>query len=158
MTASEGPPRRLQVIPKPAIPLTATPLDRDQIVTDVDGRRIRAQAGEWLITRGKLVIEVIGKDAITARYTVVAQGDLTIPAGICATIEDTTGIGTTRSPEALLGGIQRLAAIEIGTVKVAFTPGQLEEIALRARKRGQTVQQSLEAVVDRIKHELFWRA
>jgi hypothetical protein len=42
-------------------------------------------------------------------------------------------------------------------VKVEFSPGQLEEIAHRAAKRGRSVEAELNAAVDRIKDEIFHR-
>lgn len=139
-------------------PLTAVQLDHDQTVSLSDGRSLRASAGDWLISRGKAVIDVVGDTALATRYTIQATGTLTLPAEICSRIEQTAGLGSTRSPADLAAAIERLAKIEIGTVQLPFTPGQLEEIAVRAKKRGQTVQQALQATIDRIKEDLFWRS
>jgi hypothetical protein len=72
-------------------------------------------------------------------------------------LEQTLGLGATRTPADLVKAVERLAAIHVGTIQIDFTPGQLDEIAHRATKRGHTIQQELQAVVDRIREELFWR-
>lgn len=84
-------------------------------------------------------------------------GGLLLSAADCRAIEETTGFGTTRSPAALRAAVERLATIAIGDIRLAFTPGQLEEIAHRAGKRGRTIEQEMKAVVDRIEDELFHR-
>jgi hypothetical protein len=61
------------------------------------------------------------------------------------------------TPADLVAAIERLASIAIGAVKVEFSPGQLEEIAHRAAKRGRSVEAELNAAVDRIKDEIFHR-
>jgi hypothetical protein len=74
----------------------------------------------------------------------------------CNTIEEITGLGTTRTPAELLKAVERLASIRIGDVRLPFTPGQLEELQHRARKRGHSVEQEMRAVVGRIEDELFY--
>jgi len=76
----------------------------------------------------------------------------------CNRLEEITGFGSTRSPEVFLAAVDRLASMRFGDIRVPFTPGQLEEIAHRASKRGRTVQAEMQAVVDRIQDELFHRA
>jgi hypothetical protein len=138
--------------------LTAVELRADQRVQLPDGRQATARAGEWLITRGSSVLEVVGPPELAARYEAVDPGDRTLPAAVCARIEQTTGVGSTRTPEDLARAIERLAHIEIGGIAIDFTPGQLDEIKYRASKRGRTVQQELQAVIDRIREDLFWRS
>lgn len=128
------------------------------MVTLADGRQLQGQVGDWLVTQGRLVIDVVAASRLTSRYEIVEARDRILPAALCARLEQTTGIGSTRSPEDLVNAVERLAAISIGTVHVDFTPGQLEEIRYRATKRGQTVQQALQAVVDRIREEIFWKS
>jgi hypothetical protein len=74
----------------------------------------------------------------------------------CNTIEEITGLGTTRTPADLVKAVERLASIRIGDVRLPFTPGQLEELQHRARKRGHSVEQEMRAVVGRIEDELFY--
>jgi hypothetical protein len=123
----------------------------------VDGRSVGVQAGDWLITRGQAIVDWARGHTIDERYDIVIDGQLSVPPAICLQIERMAGIGTTKTPASLVAAIERLARIRIGTVDVAFTPGQLEEIAQRATKRGRTVTAELQAVVERIKGELFWR-
>lgn len=75
----------------------------------------------------------------------------------CRAIEDTLGIGTTQSAPHLIAAIERLARVEIGEVVIPFTPGQLAEIKHRAQKRGRTVAEEIQAVVDRIRDEIFYK-
>ena len=138
--------------------LTAVRVATDQTITLPDGHVRRAVAGDWLITRGRIVVDVVGPVQLTDRYTVTDSSDRLLTAAMRTRLEDTLGVGATRTPEDLIAAVERLAAIAIGDVKIAFTPGQLEEIKFRANKRGQTVEQAMQAVVDRIKEEIFWRS
>lgn len=152
----EGP-IKLQV--KARIPtLTAVRLAADQAVQLADGRQLHARLGDWLISQGKIVVDLVPAPQLTARYTIEESGSRLLPPSICERIEQTTGIGSTRTPEDLVSAIERLARISIGSIVIDFTPGQLDEIHTRATKRGRTVKQELQAVVDRIREEIFWRS
>jgi hypothetical protein len=155
-TRQEGP-SKLTVRAKLPV-LTAVRLATDQTVQLPDGRTLRAQAGDWLITRGRIVTDVVGASQLAERYAVVDEGERLLTRAICTRLEQTLGIGAMRNVDALIEAVERLAAISIGTIAIEFTPGQLEEIKFRATKRGQTVQQALQAVVDRIKDEIFWKS
>ena len=144
-------------MPRPQ-PLTAVRAAFRHEVTFPDGRTTTAAPGDWVITRGKITLDVVGDAALRDRYQIVEPTALTIPPALCERLDTTLGIGATQSTDRLLAAVDRLARIEIGTIKIDFTPGQLEEIAVRAKKRGQSVQQSLQAVIDRIREELFWRS
>lgn len=106
-----------------------------------------------MITAGEQVIDVVQK--LDEKYEIVEEG-LLLPRALCVQIEQTTGIGTTQSAAKLVPAIERLARISIGTIKIEFTPGQLEEIKRRATKRGITVKQELQRCVDRVKDEIFF--
>jgi hypothetical protein len=137
--------------------LVAVRLATDQAVRLADGRERTAAVGDWLITQGRTVIDLVGADQLAARYTVDDDGERLLSTGVCAQLEQTLGLGATRTPADLVKAVERLAAIHVGTIQIDFTPGQLDEIAHRATKRGHTIQQELQAVVDRIREELFWR-
>lgn len=139
-------------------PLTAVRLASAEPVTLPDGRVLEARPGDWLIARGRTPIDVVGERGLADRYSLVEGGTLLLSAGDCARLDATLGVGATRSATDLVAAVERLATIKIGNVRIDFTPGQLEEIVLRAKKRGQTVQQALQATIDRIKDELFWRS
>jgi hypothetical protein len=138
--------------------LTAVRLATDQSVTLPDGRLAKAMAGDWLITRGRTVVDVVGPSQLAERYAIADGNERLLTAAMRTKLEETLGVGTTRTPEDLLAAVERLASIKIGEIKIACTPGQLEEIKFRAVKRGQTIEQALQAVVDRIKEEIFWRS
>lgn len=112
--------------------------------------------GDWIVTIGADVVDVVSEKDFTQKYELVLDGTL-IPRDQCTVIEEITGVGTTRSADELYRAIDRLARIAIGDVRIPFTPGQIEEIKHRAGKRGLTVKQEIERIVDRIKDELFYR-
>lgn len=122
----------------------------------LDGRSAYLQPGDWLITRGKENIDSCPSASFADRYERVTE-DLQVPPALRRRLEATTGIGTTRTAEDLVEGVERLARISIGSIVIDFTPGQLEEIKYRAVKRGHTVEQELRAAIERIKDEIFWR-
>lgn len=137
--------------------LTAVRLPADQLVHLADGREVSARTGDWIVTQGRTIIDCVGDTQLDARYK-VDEGGKIFSAMTCARLEQTTGIGSTRTPEDFCAAVERLAKITIGTIQIDFTPGQLEEIHQRATKRGRTVKQELQAVVDRIREEIFWRS
>ena len=137
--------------------LTAQQATVPTTVTFSTGATWRVPPGDWIIMQGETVVDVCGAAAFKDKFEIVVDGTL-IPRSICTEIEETTGIGSTRNPDELLKAIQRLAKISIGHVQIIFTPGQLEELLHRASKRGYSVQQEIERIVDRIKDELFFRS
>jgi len=88
---------------------------------------------------------------------VAPSGALTLTRFECSQIEEVTGIGTTRSPGELIRAVARLASIQVGDIRIPFTPGQLEELRHRAHKRGRSVAEEMKAVVDRLQDELFYK-
>ena len=70
-------------------------------------------------------------------------------------IAQALGLGAAVTARAILAGIERLAAIRIGDIRIPFTPGQLAELQHRAGKRGRTLDAELRAVVARVEEELF---
>jgi hypothetical protein len=124
-----------------------------------DGTEIFVRPGDWAIYAGtsSTVVAVVGAAEFPGPYEIVAEGTLTLSRAERELIEATTGVGTTQTAMALLQAVQRLARISIGDVNIPFTPGQMEELKYRAEKRGQTVAQTLQAVVDRIRDEIFHR-
>lgn len=138
--------------------LVAVVLPETRIVELANGQRIQGYAGDWLITRGRLVVDVVGANKLKERYEIEDARALVVAGPDRDRLEATTGVGSTRTAADLIQAVERLASISIGTIHVEFTPGQLEEIAYRAKKRGRSIDQELRAVVDRIKEDLFWRS
>ena len=85
----------------------------------------------------------------------VEDAALAIPGMIVRQLEDRLGPGACRTPESLLAAVRRLAQIGVGEVEIAFSPGQLEEIAHRARRNNRTVEQELQWIVRRLEDDLF---
>jgi len=136
-----------------------------QVKHPADGAGVMLPSGQvkfpkltdWIVSRSGQVIDVCDDAQLARSYTEIQDG-LLIPRPLCTQIEEITGVGTTKTPEALCEAIGRLARIRVGDVKIPFTPGQLEEITHRADKRGQTVKQTIEAIVERIKDEIFYKS
>jgi hypothetical protein len=161
-TSTSLPAAPVQVITRLAVrtrarPLIATLQRAQDKVTLPNGQLVLVYPGDYVISAGEQIIDVAGAKAFPERYEPIIDG-LALPRSLCTQIEDTTGIGSTQTAEALLAAITRLAALSIGEVKIAFTPGQLAELKHRASKRGYTIEQELARVVDRIKDEIFFRS
>lgn len=138
--------------------LIAVLLPEDRVVELANGQRVQGRMGDWLITRGRLVVDLVGASKLRERYEIVDPRLLALSGPDRDRLEATTGVGSTRTAADLITAVERLASISVGTIHVEFTPGQLEEIAHRAKKRGRSIGQELRAVVDRIKEDLFWRS
>jgi hypothetical protein len=82
---------------------------------------------------------------------------LPLSAADCRQLDDLLGLGATRSGPDLVRAVERLASLRFGDIRIPFTPGQLSEIQHRAEKRGRTVQAEMQAVVDRLQDELFYK-
>jgi hypothetical protein len=122
-----------------------------------DGTEVILRVGDWAVYagQGNVVVAVITDAEFPGPYEIVADGTLTLSKADREALEAVTGVGTTQTPAGLVLAVSRLARISIGDVNIPFTPGQLEELQYRATKRGQTVEQAIRAVVDRIRDELF---
>jgi len=107
--------------------------------------------------RERLLDEIKVRLADLAAQSPTATPGLTLTLIQCGRLEETLGIGATRSFEQLVKAVERLAAIKVGEIKLPFTPGQLTELKHRAEKRGRTIEQEMKAVVDRIRDELFYK-
>jgi hypothetical protein len=140
-----------------AAPLTAAQVPIAQSAELADGQTVRLGVGDWLITRGTQAVDGVPAKLFAERYELVTPTALSLSAAQCQRIERTTGIGTTTAPDALAAAIERLASITVGEVKIEFTPGQLDELAYRATKRGRPIAAEIQAVVDRVRDEIFWK-
>lgn len=127
-------------------------------ITLADGTATSAQIGDWQILSGSMVLAVLTDKDFPGPYEIVQEGTLILTKADRDLIEGTTGLGTTNSAADLLKAISRLARIGIGDLTLPFTPGQLEEIAFRAKKRGITVERAMQEVLDRLASDLFHRA
>lgn len=138
---------------------TATQVSSSHPVTLVDASTVPAYVGDWLITSGGSAqpLSVCPAASFRSLYEVQQDGSLTLSQPEREALEILIGLGAARTPATLLAAVDRLASIRIGDVRLEFTPGQLEELQHRAAKRGQTVEQSVQAVVDRIRDEIFHR-
>jgi hypothetical protein len=94
---------------------------------------------------------------VAALVATAPPGRLTLSGADCNRLEETLPLGCTQSPSSLVAAVERLASLRFGDIRIPFTPGQLQEIQHRAAKRGRTVEAEMQAVVDRIRDELFYR-
>ncbi len=168
-------PRQEEKIPAPPAPRPRPPLParvglrrpgatflgvrigESQAVTLPDDVTVVARPGDWIVQVGHVPISVVSSTAFPAPYELVEEGSLTLSRLDREDLDGLLGLGASQSADALVAAARRLARLSIGEVDLPFTPGQLEELHYRAGKRGQTVAQAVEAVVDRIKDELFWK-
>ena len=138
-----------------ATTLVAVRVRLASIVTLASGQPLPARVGDWLITSGPSILAVVPQAHLDEQYEVLQEGGLRLLPAACRALDDRLGPGTTQSADALLRAVTRLASIKVGEVEVRFTPGQLEELAFRATKRGRTLQQEIAQVVTRLESELF---
>lgn len=123
-------------------------------IVRVDGRSVHAEAGDYVITRGAHTLDVLSPQRFQQAYERIDSG-LALTRGECTRLEQTLGVGATTAGVTLAQAVERLALLTIGEVRLDFTPGQLAELKHRATKRGQTIEQTIRHVVDRIQDELF---
>ena len=154
---SEVPPHRVR-LRRQGPPHTGTRVQSQAVVRLLDGGEVLVAAGDWLISQGVgAPFDIVRAADFPRPYEVVHDAALTLSRADCEALEDHTGVGSTLSAHTLIAAVTRLARLRIGEVDIPFTPGQFEELQHRAAKRGQTLQQAVQAVIDRIKDELFWR-
>lgn len=63
--------------------------------------------------------------------------------------------GTLRDAEDLVAKVQKLASLEIGEIRVDWTPGQLRELQEYARRNRKTLQEVVKATVERMGAQFF---
>ena len=137
--------------------LIAQALDAPTEVTLLDGRTLTARVGDIRVSRGEHVVDLVTTRQFAERYEVVVHGGLHLTAADCARLEETAGLGSTQSAGELVKAVEKLCAIKVGDIRIPFTPGQVQELQYRAKKRGRTIEQEMQAVVDRIRDELFYK-
>lgn len=135
----------------------ATRLTKRTHVQLADGSETHANEGDWLITAGQHTLSVIPAARFPGAYEIVPEGALTLSKAERERLEQTIGLGATRTASECLTAVERLARLHIGGVQIDFTPGQWAELQTRAAKRGQTLAQAVQAVVDRIRDEIFYK-
>lgn len=146
------------VVRRPGPTFVAVRVSQRGEIDLVDGVRALAEIGDWQISQGKMTLAVVAAAAFPKPYEIVQEGGLTLSAEDRTALEAIVGVGAARSGSDLVKATARLAQIAIGQVEIVFTPGQLEELAHRASKRGRSVEAEIRAVVDRIRDELFWKS
>jgi len=137
--------------------LTAAPVATPgQIIRTLDGLLVQGHEGDWVLTTADgQILRVVSAAVLEQGYEPVEDAALAIPGMIVRQLEDRLGPGACRTPESLLAAVRRLAQIGVGEVEIAFSPGQLEEIAHRARRNNRTVEQELQWIVRRLEDDLF---
>src|SRR3970282_947170 len=61
---------------------TAVRLSADQTVQLADGRTRHALAGDWLVTRGRAVLDVVGDAQLAERYQIVDDATRLLSSGV----------------------------------------------------------------------------
>lgn len=109
------------------------------------------------VTPQRLIAQVQALCWQLARLAAAPEPGLHLTPRDCHRLDDLVGLGASRAPETLLAAVERLASLRFGDIRIPFTPGQLSEIQHRAAKRGRTVEAEMQAVVARIRDELFFQ-
>jgi hypothetical protein len=74
-----------------------------------------------------------------------------------AKLETALGVSAPLTPASLVAAVERLTGLHLGELRLALTPGQLEELRHRAMKRGRTLDAEMQAVLGRLHDELFYK-
>ncbi len=82
------------------------------------------------------------------RYVVVDQP-------VLGKIEEKLGGGHLQDEGDLLAKVQRLVKIDFEGYELKLTPGQLEELAYRAKKQGRTLGDMVQAAYDKFAGDFF---
>jgi hypothetical protein len=122
------------------------------------GTEVTASVGDWTITQGERVVDVVSGKELYRKYDPVGSDGLILRTDHRSRIDRTLGIGSTETPDHLVTAIERLARLRIGDVRVDFTPGQWEHLQHRAGKMGITTDALLHRVVERITSEIWNQA
>jgi hypothetical protein len=136
--------------------LTAYQAAAPHTVELVDGRLMSVAPTDWIVSVGSQILSVVSAVEFPRLYEWADERQLVLPADACRQLQDILGAPSLQSPAALVNGIRRLALLRVGEIELSFTPGQLEELARRARKRNRSVEREIKEVVSRIEQELFW--
>ncbi len=153
-TSTSGRPSRIPVRRKQPDPLTAVQTTTEQVASLPDGQVVAVPAGLWLISRGSQVIQTLTDHAFKQAYEPVEEG-LFLRAATRSQLERRLGFGCTKTAEDLLRAVDRLATIQVGEITLTFTPGQLEELAHRAKKRNVPLAEYLARLLERFTEDLW---
>ena len=83
------------------------------------------------------------------------EAGMRVPEAHRQRLESILGLGSTQSAENLVAAADRLAKLEIGGLKVDFTPGQWEELRRKAAAQGQSLEVYLARLVQKFGQD-FW--
>jgi len=102
---------------------------------------------------GALLIQQLDRfvDAPPTRRAIILSGES------LEEIDRLLGAGSTLSAEALIQAVKRWAGISIGDIRLHFSPAQLQEIAIRAKKQGKSPEAVCQDIVDQLAHEFFYQ-
>ena len=116
-------------------------------------------AAEGMAGLGKpLTPEEIMVDRLT-RFKGVSPSDrvVVVEPPIRGRLEMILGGGSLKDSEDLLKKVEALADIQIGGIRIEFSPGELKQMAHWSRRQGKTVEFILGDIVSRIKLGIFDR-
>lgn len=121
-----------------------------------DGTVKAGAPGDYrIMTPANQLVDIVAAAKLIEHYELL-QDTLPLSRETCRHLEDQLGLGVTASEAALLTAVTRVASITLGGVALEFTPGQMEELAHRAGKRGRTLAQEIQVAVDAFKDQLFY--
>lgn len=129
-----------------------------EILSALSGTQYHAEVGAWVILRGGVVIDCLSDQEFTRLYEVVPEKGMTLAPADQATLDQVLGFGATRSSAQLTACVQKLARLEIGEIRVTFTPAQWDELNSRAKKRGWPISKYMEQLVARLTQDVWTSA
>jgi hypothetical protein len=136
-------------------PLLATRLEGEGRFVLANGMNSLGHPGDWAITRGPVTLAVLPPAVYEQEYAAVDEHSLTLTGAERAEVARALGFGSTETSSHLVTAAKRLAHLTIGTIDVDFTPGQWEELAHRATKRGLSVESLVKQIVDKITQDIW---
>jgi len=138
--------------------LTAYQTIDHAMLSALGGQQLHAAPDDWVILRSGVVLDVMPQTLFEQAYELTPQPGLSLAPDDRATLEKVLGFGTTRDSAALMAAVRKLASLSIGKVEVEFSVAQWDELAHRARKRGQTVLVYMQQLVKKLTQDLWTSA
>jgi hypothetical protein len=118
-------------------------------------RALTAFAGDWIITLGATVMDVLSPAAFLQRYAEVKKEGLQLSTEQESQLATALGPAALESSSAFTTTIMRLARLRVGDVEINFSAAQWEELARRAEKRRQSVKAYVGGVVHQLLQDLW---
>lgn len=131
--------------------LTAHKLTERKTITLPNGFPTQGYPGDYAITSEGHIVDLV---TTLTDYEIVQEG-LFLPDHVRAEVERVLGVGAMKSPKDLVHAAERLAKLEIGQLRVDFSPGQWEELSRKAVVQSQSVEEYLARLVKKFTADIW---